>query len=173
MTRRCKLFFFFLLMIMTMALCSCAGKKNPRVSIPNPVVKVSDSSAFAALELSLDVPTEAKDVEYSILAETVAQVRFSLEDDRVYIFRAAHTQEDISGVYATFDQEELGIDADTEGWSASIRVRTIDGGTSGALADWYSKETNTQYSLYTGRSVDREDFAALALKLAEHVLVTE
>ena len=67
--------------------------------IPNPMVDAEDASAFAdTLGFSIDAPAGASDVQYSIIGGQVAQVTFSA-DDAAYVYRAARTTEDISGVY--------------------------------------------------------------------------
>lgn len=139
---------------------------EPIAQIPNPVVEVDGPEAFESLGFSVDAPEGAENVRYSIIADQLAQVNFTLAG-REYTYRAADTEDDITGVYETFDTEELNIEADGEDWYASVNVRTISGGQRGgvALFDY----DPIRYSLYTGDAITAEELSKLAVALAEKV----
>jgi len=132
------------------------------VQLPNPLVEVKDASAFQKLRLALDAPEGAGSVRYVVISDEIAQVSFML-GDRTYTYRAAHSEEDISGVYETFDEKELGVCSD-EGLPA-IRIRLIDRGEGGALATW--QIATAQFSLYTADPTDGDTITELALLLAK------
>lgn len=133
------------------------------VSVPNPIVEAEDASALAELGLPIDAPGGAANVRYSIIGGEIAQVNFTL-DGAEYTYRAARSEEDISGVYETFDDIEQGIEADGEDWCASITVKTVkDGG--GALAGW--RFDPVQFSLYTPDDISADAMGAVATRLAE------
>ena len=134
------------------------------VQIPNPVVEVDGADAFAALGLSLDAPDSAQQVCYSIISNELAQVQFAL-DGRSYTYRGAKTKEDISGVYETFDDSSLALEADGDGFCASITVKTIQKGAGGGLATW--SYDDAQYSLFTPDSITGEELGEFAVSLAE------
>lgn len=137
-----------------------------QVGMPNPVVEVTDATAFATLELGIDAPEGAENVRYSIISDSIAQVQF-VQDGCAFTYRAAHSPDDISGVYETFDEQTQGLEVDGEDWYASIRIRTIRNGAGGALADWMYDDA--WYSLYTPDSIALEMIGDLATELAEHV----
>jgi hypothetical protein len=134
------------------------------MGIPNPIVEVSDASAFDELGLPIDAPEGAENVRYSIISGEIAQVNFTL-DGADYTYRAANSEEDISGVYETFDDVEKSIEADGEDWSASITVKTVKDG-DGALATW--RYGSVQFSLYTPDEVSADAMGAVATQLAKN-----
>ncbi len=132
------------------------------LGLPNPVKEVADAGAFQPLDLYIDAPEDADEVSYSIISDQIAQVSFTL-DGRRYTYRAAHTEEDISGLYVAFEDEEAGVEADGDGWYASIRIRTVkDSG--GALAEF--RYGTAAFSLYTGDATDTQTMSRIAVALA-------
>lgn len=129
--------------------------------IPNPVAPVENATAFEKLGVSIEAPAGASDVAYSIIAGKLAQIGFTF-DNRAYTYRAAKTEEDISGVYDTFDNTS-DISVDGEGWYAIIRIQTNNSG-NGALATWQYPPVS--YSLFTPGAVDAKAFQAFATELA-------
>ena len=144
-------------------LCACAPAPAESLSLPNPVVDVDDAYAFDALSLPIDAPHNAQDARYSIISNEIAQVLFAL-DGISYTYRAAHTTEDISGVYESFD-EPVAVLVDADGWTAAITVKTVKGG-NGALATWQLDDTG--FSLYTSDIIIADTMSHVAMALAEH-----
>lgn len=121
------------------------------------------TSVFEPLGLRIDAPSGATGVVYSVVDSRIAQVTFTLED-RVYAYRAAYSEADISGVYAAFDEEASTIDASGDGWDASICIQMIDGGEHGALATWRYGEA--AFSLYSPDPIDANSMGILSVVLA-------
>lgn len=146
------------------AACGCAAGKKPNgeTEVVNPVKEVDGASAFEPMDLYIDAPDGASDVRYSTISDKIAQVVFTL-DGHEYTYRAAHTDEDITGLYVEYEEIELHSDADGDGWTASVRVRTIrDGG--GMLAEF--AYGTAKFSLYTPDPVNEQTVAELAVSLA-------
>lgn len=154
---------------LTLAFAACADKPaapepaETAAQLPNPVADVADASAFAPLGVAIDAPQGAEDVSCSIIADKIAQILFAY-GGRGYTYRAATADEDISGVYETFDDDALSTVVDADGYSVEVTTRTIGGGANGALAAWTCGAA--QYTLYTGDAVNGNDVAALAALLA-------
>ena len=149
-----------------LAACGVA-QETPGVSLPNPVQEVASYADFAPLELFLDAPAAAENVRYSIVAEEIAQVRFSF-DGSAYCCRASYLSEDISGMHAKFDAEERGVCAESTNGSVEIRIRTVDGGKAGALATWQLGAA--QFTLSTTEAVTADEMQNLALMLASDAM---
>jgi len=128
--------------------------------LSNPIVPAENAAAFRELGLAFDAPAGASDIKYSIIGGKVAQIVFTLKGQQ-YTYRAANTDDDISGVSDPFD-ETSDISVDGDDWFAIIRVQTRTGG--GALAAW--QYLPTMYSLYTEAAVERDEFTSLATNLA-------
>lgn len=162
-----KTLFIIFALVLTAALYGCkpATPPEPQAGLPNPIVEVEDASDFEKLGVSIDAPEGATDVRYSIISDKLAQVDFTL-DGASYTYRAAITEdeeEDISGVYETFD-EESAISVDGLDWYAIIVIKSNEAG-KGALASW--QYLPAQFTLYTPDSVDSETITNLATLLAE------
>ncbi|MDO4572500.1 MAG: hypothetical protein Q4C13_03960 [Clostridia bacterium] len=142
-----------------------ACRAEPAAELPNPV-RPAEAGDFAALGLALEAVEGAENLERSVIAGEIAEMRFDYEG-RAYTYRTAVSQEDISGVYESFDEEALGMEADGADWYASVTVRSIRGGEGGALAAW--RYGDAQYTLYTGDAVAPEAVGNLAVALAEKV----
>lgn len=155
-----------LALIAMFSMISCAvqadGEKNGAM-LPNPMVEVENAAAFEKLKLYIDAPVDATDAKYFIISDLIAQVSFKL-DGKEYVYRAAHSEEDISGIYATFDDEEQGVEIDGEDWYASLRTRTVAGGAQGTLTTW--AYDTAHFSLYNGGSADTKAVNDLAGRLA-------
>lgn len=153
-------------------LCGCTRapsvgqvpQDEPIAQVPNPVVDVDGPKAFDPLGFTIDAPAGAENVRYSIIADQLAQVNFTLAG-REYTYHAASTEDDITGVYETFDMEELNVQADGTDWYAEVNVRTISGGQRGAVALFFYEPV--QYSLYTGDTITAQELVTLAVGLAE------
>ena len=163
--KRTFIILFALMFAAALPLTGCSTKQNTGAQIPNPIVEVQDSQAFEKLGLSITPPEGATDVTYSIIADRTAQIQFSL-DGASYTYRTAISDdenEDISGVYEEFEEEENAMSVDGADWYAIIVVKTIKSG--GYLASWhYDKHL---FTLYTPDKVEAETFNSLSTKLAE------
>ena len=129
--------------------------------IPNPIVEVDGSADFASLGFVITPYQTAKDVRYSIIGGTVAQIDFTL-DGESYTYRAAKTTDDISGVYATFDKSQP-FDLEGPNFTLNISVKTINGGADGALATWAYEGIN--YTFYTPSSTDYDEMTDVLLPI--------
>jgi len=127
-----------------------------QAELPNPVVEVDGSADFEPLGFTITAPQGSENASYSIISDSIAQIDFTL-DGRAYAYRAARTDEDISGVYETFDETEQSIDLEAEDFLVSVRLRTIGGGENGALATW--SLDGVAYSMY---SPDVSDFDSIS-----------
>ncbi|NLI54105.1 MAG: hypothetical protein GX417_07235 [Clostridiales bacterium] len=132
-----------------------AATSEPAAELPNPVVEVDGAADFADLGFIITPHQQADSASYSIIDNTIAQIIFTLDGD-TFTYRAAMTTQDISGVYETFDPLPQSLNLDGPGFDVSVRVRTIDGGAHGGLADW--SYDGVRYSFYTP---DKTDYAAL------------
>ncbi len=130
--------------------------------IANPIVEVTGSEDFLPLGITLSVTDDAERTDYGIISDTVAQILF-MYGEREYTYRAAKTIEDISGVYATFDDETDSIELDAGDFIAEITISYIDGGYGGALARWYY--VDTQYTLFTPYPTDYDAMSDVVLPL--------
>lgn len=154
------------LMALTLFIAGCGQRGALPVQetgLPNPVRETGGASAFEPLGLYIDAPSGSTGIVYSVIENRLAQVTFTLEDS-VYAYRAAYSEDDISGVYAVFDAEESTIDAAGDDWEATIVIRLIDGGTRGALASWRYGEAS--FTLYTPDPTDANDMGILSVIMA-------
>lgn len=147
-------------LVLIFIFASCKQQTSTR--LPNPIVEVAGSADFTPLGVALAAPGDAENVVYSIIAETTAQIQFSL-NSRAYTYRAAKTADDISGVYDPLDAA-VSFDLPLGDETVSIHVSTISGGDGGALATW--SYGGTSYSLYTPDKTDADSVGTLALSLA-------
>lgn len=140
-----------------------ASTTEPETELPNPVVEVAGSEDFeSALGFVITPYYSSESATYSIIDNTIAQVEFVL-DGETYTYRAAKTTDDISGVYASFDPLPQSLDLQGPNISLSVLVRTIDGGASGALAEW--DYDGVKYSLYTDSSTDYDEMTDVLLPI--------
>ncbi|MEN6563518.1 MAG: hypothetical protein ABFD11_08225 [Christensenella sp.] len=141
---------------------AAAASPEPSVQLPNPVVEVDGSSDFAGLGFIITPYQTAKDVRYSIIGGTVAQIIFTL-DGESYTYRAARTTEDISGVYETFDEPAQPFDLEGPDFTLKIVIQTINGGANGALAKW--DYDGIQYSFYSPDPTDYDEMTDVLLPI--------
>jgi len=134
-----------------------------QAELPNPVVEVNGSADFEPLGFTITAPQGSENASYSIISDSIAQIDFTL-DGRAYTYRAGQTDEDISGVYETFDETEQSIDLEAEDFLVSVRLRTIGGGDSGALATW--SLGGVTYSMYSPDASDFDSISDAALLAA-------
>jgi hypothetical protein len=138
-----------------------AESPEASVQIPNPIVEVDGSADFASLGFLITPYQTAENVRYSIIGGTVAQIDFTL-DGETYTYRAAKTTEDISGVYATFDESQP-FDLEGPDFTLNIGVKTINGGADGALATWTYDGIN--YTFYSPDPTDYEEMTDVLLPI--------
>ncbi len=152
-------------LIIFLLLFGCSGEPLSNTNLPNPIVD-ADAAGLAALGLPIDAPQNAQNISYSIISNQIAQVFFTA-DGVSYNYRAAKSEEDISGVYETFeDVHDVLIDGD--GWTAAITVKMVkeaDGG----LAAW--RFGDTSFSLFTSDPVSAEALSHTAMALAEKAYI--
>ncbi|MEZ4628408.1 MAG: hypothetical protein R2912_10125 [Eubacteriales bacterium] len=134
----------------------------PSVALPNPVVEVEDSTDFFDLGFMITPHQQATDVHYSIIDNTIAQIVFSLDRD-TFTYRAAISNNDISGVYESFDPLPQSLDLEGAGFKVSVLIRMIDGGDNGALAQWSFEDV--RYSFYTADPTDYEALTDVLLPI--------
>lgn len=144
-------------LIIAMLFSGCGRTDTDSPQLPNPIVEYNDSSAFEKLGIMIDAPDNATDVIYSIISNEIAQITFKL-NNKGYSYRAAKTNDDISGVYGTFD-EPVKVMASANGEAIEITVKSLKEG-SGVLAIW--KSGSVQYSLYTPDNATTDDAGNLA-----------
>lgn len=133
-----------------------------KTGVSNPVVEVKDASAFTALGLKLEAPKEGTDTKYFIIANELAEVDF-IYHKQVYCYRAATTQEDISGVYdrQAGKSDAISIQA-AGGDTTTMTVRRFEGG--GAVASW--KWGGVAFSLFARQCVNYDEFCTFARSVA-------
>lgn len=72
---------------------------NPGVQIPAPVVSVGSAEEIAEkLNIEIDAPNGADNVQYSIIDGEIAEIQFTWKSD-VYILRASAQSGDFSGLF--------------------------------------------------------------------------
>ncbi len=155
---------------LTVIFAGCAGEgPQPRsggsAQTPNPVVEYDDASAFETLGVSIDAPEDASEAGYSIIGGALAQVKFTL-DGSEYTYRAQKTDEDISGVYETFEDGQTHLDATFKDGCIGIDIKSVKD-SDAKLATWSVNGIN--FSLYSG-SVTLDAIQSAALTLAEKQL---
>ncbi|MEG0912112.1 MAG: hypothetical protein RSG53_00755 [Oscillospiraceae bacterium] len=130
-------------LLVSAALISCKTKEDePQTQIPNPMVEEKNSDAFEAAGIKLEAPEEASDVKYYIIAGELAQITFALDGDE-YTFRAAKTDEDISGICEVFEEDTHIIKKTSDDGEVDISVRRTKNGA--YVGSW--RLGKTQYSL--------------------------
>lgn len=124
---------------------------EPAAELPNPIVDVEGSSDFSDLGFIITPHQQADSASYSIIAGKVAQIIFTL-DGETFTYRGAVSTEDISGVYETFDPLPQTMELEGPGFKVTLSVKTIAGGSRGALAEWSYEDV--RYSFYTSDPTD-------------------
>ena len=152
-----------LVLIFLFASCKQPASQEQTSQLPNPIVEVDGSADFESLGVTITAPEGAESAAYSIIADTTAQINFAL-DGRAYTYRAAETEDDISGVHETFDDAQETFNLNAADFSVAVLVRTIDGGAGGALATW--SLDGVAYSLYSADASTIESMSDTALLCA-------
>ena len=159
-----KAFSILVALVLIFLFASCKQPAAEETTqLPNPIVDVESSADFEPLGVSITAPEGAENVAYSIIANVTAQINFTL-DGRAYTYRAAKATDDISGVYVTFDETQETFNLDAADFSVSVLVRTIGGGTDGALATW--SLDGVAYTLYSADASTIDSMSDIALLCA-------
>lgn len=132
------------------------------LALPNPIVEVDGSADFADLGFIITPYQGADSERYSIIGGTTAQIVFTLFDE-TFIYRAAKTTEDISGVYEVFDEPAQSFELEGPDFTLDVRIRTINGGANGALAEW--DLNGVRYSFYTPDPADYDEMTDVLLPI--------
>ncbi len=156
-----KVIIFVAVLLGVVLLYACSAQPE-NVGLPNPVVEADDASAFDELGLPINAPAGAENIQHSIIDNKIAQIQFA-SDGISYTYRAAHTADDISGVYETFEEAQMVL-VDAKDWTAAIEIKMIKDGT-GGLASW--RFDQTAFTLFTPDSVSSETLTHTAMELAE------
>lgn len=126
--------------------------------IPNPYVEQEKAEDLGAVEVTMDAPEEASDVSYYIIDDEIAEIDFTLDENK-YTYRGAAHAEDFAGIFEEFEEDvaalsDCGADEDL------IVKTTVSGG---RLASW--SKNGAKYTLYTPASVADEDMFTLCIEL--------
>ena len=135
---------------------------EPEVALPNPIVSVESAIDFYDLGFIITPHQLADTAEYSIIAGKVAQIIFTL-NRATFTYRGAVTQEDISGVFESFDPLPQSMLLVGPGFEVNVVVKTIGGGARGALAEWSYEDV--RYTFYTPDSTDFDDITDVLLPI--------
>jgi hypothetical protein len=139
-----------------------AAEETPAAELPNPIVEVDGPEDFDGLGVIITPHQQADSATYSIIGGTIAQIVFTL-DRETFVYRAAMTRDDISGVYELFDALPQSLDLEGGGFKVTVLVRTIDNGRRGALAEW--DFDGVKYSFYTQDPTDFESLTDVLLPI--------
>lgn len=126
--------------------------------IPNPFVEQEKAEDLKAVEVSMDAPEGALDVKYYLIDDEIAEITFTLEDNK-FSYRGAAHAEDFAGIFEEFEEDvtalsDCGADEDL------IIKTTVSGG---RLASW--SKNGAKYTLYTPSTVADEDLFTLCIEL--------
>ena len=126
--------------------------------IPNPFAEQEKAEDLKAVEVSMDAPKGASEVKYYIIDDEIAEVDFTLDENR-YSYRGAAHAEDFAGIFEEFEEDvaalsDCGADEDL------IVKTTVSGG---RLASW--SKNGAKYTLYTPSTVADEDMFTLCIEL--------
>jgi hypothetical protein len=135
---------------------------KPETELPNPIVDVEDATDFYVLGFIITPHQQADSVSYSIIGGEVAQIIFTL-DGETFTYRASVTQEDISGVYESFDPQPETLELEGPDFIVTVVVKTIGGGARGALAEWSHEDV--RYSFYTPDETNFDDLTDVLLPI--------
>jgi len=128
------------------------------VQLANPMKQVESAAAFAALGVSIEAPAGAQNPQYFVIADELAEIRYTL-DGKEFTYRASATEEeDISGVYEAFTEDVLLEEA----WDYVLTVNTIENN-GGTVGIWRHGEVS--YSLYSPQVTVPEELSNYAAEL--------
>lgn len=136
------------ILLACIAVCAQSCKKNQTavsaVSIKNPVVTSNRTEIREKLGIRFKEPTDASDIQYSIIAGNLAQMTF-VRNGIEYTARSSRQPSfsDISGLYYTWSKE---IDTQFERCAANIKLASAEGTTVGVCL-WYDQELSCMCSV--------------------------
>ena len=120
------------------------------VGVPNPIEDAEDAGEFGELGITLDAPTGAENVKYSIIDGKIAHVDF-LYNGHAYTLRASMTEEDIAGIYGeTVSEKSLP--------GGATLTEIADGGNTLFKVEWSRNGTN--YSLTNSEGATAVDVSS-------------
>jgi len=128
--------------------------------LPNPVIEVdSADEIMEKTDIFITVPEGAADAKYSIIADEVAQVDFTL-DGINYNHRIQKTDklEDISGVYTDFEVEK---DMTWEDYPYQIKYSEGKEG----ISLWYDDLAGASYSVFMESGADESKLESISIAL--------
>lgn len=157
-----KVLAFLLISAMIFPLTGCA-KNSGSADMVNPVHESSADEILQTLGITMNIPEDAEDVEYSIIdvneGEPIAQAQFKKGGSSyTYRIRSSPEMEDISGAY--YDWETV----------KNIEVYYCEGelcyneGMEG-ICLWYDAVTGLMYSIFTDTGAAEETLLGLANEL--------
>lgn len=160
----------WLLLGMAVLLFGCAKQERqerpiqtemPKEEVPDPMVEVEGAMAFAKVGADIEAPAGAEDAKYFIIADRVAEIRFTRNDVQ-YSYRASQMEGDLTGI-----EEEP---QDLEGVKATVGNLEIPIQTAGSnyLALW--KWGDITYSLIAREPADAAVMKSLAEELARDTM---
>lgn len=132
-----------------------------QAEIPNPLVEVTGTEAFEELGIHMEAPEGAENLQYYILSETVADMRFTLNQID-YTYRASIKAEDFAGIFERFTDHVLELAAEGRSGAAQIQIKTTQ--SSGRLASWAWGDV--KYTLYTAHEMSDEEISQVVLDTA-------
>lgn len=122
--------------------------------IPNPFKELDGPEGLKELQLNMEVPEGAEEIQCFSIDNEIGEVSFVL-DGHKYAYRGAAHAEDFSGIFEEFEPDELGVS--DLGADGSVVIKTTVSG--GRLASW--EKGGAKYTLYTPDAV--EDGALIQL----------
>lgn len=133
---------------------STPGQPEPGdVQIANPFVEVGSAEDFKSIGIALDAPAEAQNVQYTIIDNEIAEVRFEM-DGKSYTARASEQSGDFSGLFGSQEEIET-IDAARNAVVSVVQVDNSDI----YKVTWTNGKVN--YCLYGTDGADREQTIAV------------
>ena len=152
------IFALLLACVLALSLVGCG------TDVANPLVTVDGPEDFKKTGVSIEAPLGSENAVYTIVDGKVAQVEYTLSGlSFVYRGSTKVDGEALHGIYETFDPEETTFSAESDRWSVTMTIRTVEGGEKGALVLWSHGSAN--YTLWTPGPVSVDALAMLAVDL--------
>lgn len=90
------------------------------MQVSNPFAEVSSAEDFKTIGITLDAPAGAQNVQYTIIDNEIAEVRFEM-DGKNYTARASAQSGDFSGLYGSEEEIET-IDAAQDAVLSAVQI---------------------------------------------------
>ncbi|MEA4911181.1 MAG: hypothetical protein VB092_01020 [Oscillospiraceae bacterium] len=132
-----------------------------QTEVPNPMTEVKSSGDFEALGVYLSVPQGAENVKYYIISNELAEILFDYAGAS-FTYRAALSEEDISGVYEEFEADPGIYEAGEGDTKVALLVQTAK--TGGKLVTWQLESAT--FSLYTTTPLTDDEIVAICKTVA-------